>query len=178
MDSQWCRASPCAVDWDGRWPTSKKHDIKWHCFPSSVEEFLYYLAINIQMMGKFSFSAVHSGKNIQVMGKFKKRIVRVYMCNQSICVVYSIYMCNQSICVVYSVYMCIQSICVVYSVYMCIQSICVSPLLFILRRLITSEWSNYAVQGTRAVVSGFLGAWTDPMGNNVQVKEVCNEVRV
>ena len=47
-----------------------------------------------------------------------------------------------------------------------------------LRRLITSEWSNYAVQGTRAVVSGFLGAWTDPMGNNVQVKEVCNEVRV
>ena len=31
---------------------------------------------------------------------------------------------------------------------------------------------------TRAVVSGFLGAWTDPMGNNVQVKEVCNEVRV
>ena len=120
---------------------------------------------NIQVMGKFSFSAVHSGKNIQVMGKFKKRIV-------------SVYMCNQSICVVYSVYMCIQSICVVYSVYMCIQSICVSPLLFILRRLITSEWSNYAVQGTRAVVSGFLGAWTDPMGNNVQVKEVCNEVRV
>ena len=31
---------------------------------------------------------------------------------------------------------------------------------------------------TRAVVSGFLGAWTDPMGNNVQVKEVCNELRV
>ena len=120
---------------------------------------------NIQVMGKLSFSAVHSGKNIHVMGKFKKRIVRVYMCNQSICVVYSIYMCNQSICVV-------------YSIYMCIQSICVSPLLFILRRLITSEWSNYAVQGTRAVVSGFLGAWTDPMGNNVQVKEVCNEVRV
>ena len=89
-----------------------------------------------------------------------------------------VYVRIESVCVVYSVYTCIQSICVAYSVYMCIQSICVSPLLFILRRLITSEWSNYAVQGTRAVVSGFLGAWTDPMGNNVQVKEVCNEVRV
>ena len=37
---------------------------------------------------------------------------------------------------------------------------------------------NADIRDFHAVVSGFLGAWTDPMGNNVQVKEVCNEIRV
>ena len=49
-------------------------------------------------------------------------IVIVYVCIESVCVVYSVYTCIQSICVAYSVYMCIQSMCVVYSVYICWKS--------------------------------------------------------